>query len=119
MDFVGWVSGEWKDRLFHESSIYCLASESEGFPMGVLDAWAYGVPCVMTPVGGLPDIVTEGENGLLFPIGDDSALANQLSKMMSDDALRKRVVEETDKYVNGIFNIDNINMQLDDIYSRL
>lgn len=38
--------------------------------MGVLDAWAYGIPCVVTPVGGLPDIVIDGENALVFPVGD-------------------------------------------------
>lgn len=51
--------------------------------MGVLDAWAYGIPCVVTPVGGLPDIVIDGENALAFPVGDVDMLSSQLKKMIS------------------------------------
>lgn len=46
--------------------------------MGVLDAWASGIPCVVTPVGGLPDIVIDGENALVFPVGDVDMLSSQL-----------------------------------------
>ena len=64
VEFLGWVTDKDKEKVFQEASVYCLASDGEGFPMGVLDAWAYGIPCVVTPVGGIPDIVVDGENGL-------------------------------------------------------
>ena len=48
----------------------------------MFDAWAYGIPCVVTPVGGLPDIVIDGENALVFPVGDVDALTMQLRKLM-------------------------------------
>lgn len=117
--FTGWISGKEKETVFQESSIYCLASNGEGFPMGMLDAWAYGIPCVVTPVGGIPDIIIDNKNGLIFPIGDFQALAKQLEKLITNKDLRERIVKESDKYVNGIFNIDNINKQLDIIYSTL
>lgn len=50
--------------------------------MGVLDAWAYGIPCVDTPVGGLPDVIEEGKNCLTFPFDDVDALTMQLRKLM-------------------------------------
>lgn len=117
--FTGWISGKVKERIFQESSIYCLASNGEGFPMGILDAWAYRIPCVVTPVGGIPDIIIDGKNGLIFPIGDFQTLAKQLEKLITYKDLRESIVKESDKYVNGIFNIDNINKQLDTIYSTL
>lgn len=117
--FTGWISGEEKEKVFQESSIYCLASDGEGFPMGVLDAWAYGIPCVVTPVGGIPDIIINNKNGLLFPINDFNSLAKQLEKLITNINLRENIVRESDKYVNGLFNIDNINKQLDTIYSTL
>ncbi|MCD8235983.1 MAG: glycosyltransferase family 4 protein [Prevotellaceae bacterium] len=49
--FLGWVDGEDKDREFYQSSIFCLPSYAEGFPMAVLDAWAYELPVITTPVG--------------------------------------------------------------------
>ena len=50
--------------------------------MGVLDAWAYGIPCVVTPVGGLPDVIEEGKNCLTFPFDNVDALTMQLRKLM-------------------------------------
>lgn len=119
VEFLGWVSGDEKEKAFQESSIYCLASDGEGFPMGVLDAWAYGIPCVVTPVGGIPDIIENGKNGLLFPVGDSDKLAAQLELLMQDGALREQIVEESDKYVYGQFCVENINRQLGEIYSTL
>lgn len=119
VEWLGWINGKKKDQVFCESSIYCLASESEGFPMGVLDAWAYGVPCIMTPVGGIPDIVRNEIEGLIFPVGNVDALADALDKMMSNEMLRKQVVQNTDKYVSDTFNVKKINKQLEKIYDSL
>lgn len=117
--FLGWVSGEDKEKIFQQASIYCLASYGEGFPMGVLDAWAYGVPCIVTPVGGIPDIIKDGINGLIYPIGNTDCLAKQLDILIQDMKLRINIVQESDKYVRGPFCIDMINKELDNIYASL
>lgn len=117
--FLGWINGKKKEETFQKASIYCLASDGEGFPMGVLDAWAYGIPCVVTPVGGIPDIVKDGINGLIFPVGDIEALASKLEKLITNRDLRKKIVGETDKYVNNDFNVSSINKKLGQIYSSL
>mgnify|MGYP004520723139 CR=1 FL=1 len=117
--FLGWVSGADKKKAFQSASIYCLASHSEGFPMGVLDAWAYGVPCVVTPVGGLPDIVVNEKNALVFPIGSIDILASQLEKMIDDEQLRKRIAENSRHLALSTFNLNVICNQLDTIYSSL
>ena len=117
--FLGWVSGMVKEKTFQSASIYCLASYGEGFPMGVLDAWAYGIPCVVTPVGGIPDIIINAKNGLIYPAGDIDKLAEQLECLILNRGLRESIVEESNKYVNGEFNINVINKRLDNIYSSL
>lgn len=118
-EFLGWVKGEKKEEVFQKASIYCLASDGEGFPMGVLDAWAYGIPCVVTPVGGIPDIVKDGVNGLIYPVGDIKELASKLDLLICNENLRKSIVKETDKYVNNDFNVSVINKKLGEIYSKL
>lgn len=118
-EFLGWVKEEKKEEVFQKASIYCLASDGEGFPMGVLDAWAYGIPCVVTPVGGIPDIVKDGVNGLIYPIGDIKELASKLDLLICNENLRKSIVKETDKYVNNDFNVSVINKKLGEIYSKL
>lgn len=117
--FLGWVSGTDKDRAFSEASIYCLPSRGEGFPMGVLDAWSYELPCVVTPVGGIPDIVENGKQGVIVPIGDDEALAEALKHLMHDEALRQEIVNNTQVFVNETFEAQHINMQLAEIYKSL
>lgn len=116
--FLGWVNGKAKELAFQQASIYCLASDGEGFPMGVLDAWAYGIPCVVTPVGGLPDIVVDGENALVFPVGDVVMLARQLEKMISDNILREKISNASLDLAKTTFNIVYINKKLDEIYAR-
>ena len=117
--FPGWITGRAKEDAFNRASIFCLASDGEGFPMAVLDAWAYGVPCVVTPVGGLPDIVKDGENALVFPIGDIKKLAFQLERLIDDEKLREKISETSLELANTIFNVQTITLQLDAIYTKL
>lgn len=117
--FLGWVSNIEKEKTFQETSIYCLASDGEGFPMSLLDAWAYGIPCIVTPVGGIPDIVKNGVNGMIFPVGNYTQLAEYLKKLILDEDLRKRIVQKSDEYVNGEFALTNINNKISNIYNNL
>ena len=96
-----------------------MASYQEGFPMAVLDAWAYGLPCIVTPAGGLPDIVKEGKNALLFEFGDEKTLSEKLDIMMSDEALRERIAMESLHLAQTVFNVITINRQIGDLYKEL
>lgn len=114
--FLGWVNGDAKSKAFQEASIFCLPSYAEGFPMAVLDAWAYGLPVVTTPVGGLPDILEDGVNCLSFVPGDIEALAARLKIMIEDDDLRTNIAIESHRLAHEVFNRDVICNQLADIY---
>lgn len=115
---LGWVSGDDKDKAFRNASAYCLPSYAEGFPMGVLDAWAYNLPVVTTPVGGLPDIVSNGENALIFEPGDIDGLEENL-KQLGNRTLREKLSVESKSLSETIFNVDNINRCVGDIYAEL
>ena len=117
--FLGWVGGEAKDKLFKEASVFCLPSYAEGFPMAVLDAWAYGLPVITTPAGGLPDVLDDGKNALVFQPGDTAHLSRCLERLISDDELRGAISGESLKLSQTVFNIDHINKQLADIYKEL
>lgn len=115
----GWIDRESMNELYNNASIYCLASSGEGFPMVVLEAWAYGVPVVTTLVGGLPDIVIDGVNALTFDYNNVEQLQEQLSKLMLDSSLRKKLSEEGIKLSKEVFNINVINKELENIYANL
>ena len=87
--------------------------------MAVLDAWAYSLPVITTPVGGIPDIAVDGENMLLFSPGDVNTLARQLERMITDENLRNHISEASYHFATHEFNIDTINKQLDELYTEL
>lgn len=116
--FLGWVSGEQKDIAFKESTIFCLPSYAEGFPMSVLDAWAYGLPVVTTPVGGIPDVAIDGKNMLLFTPGDIDKLSEQIDLIIKDHEVRNNIAKESTLFANNEFNLQTINKQMAELYKK-
>lgn len=119
VEFLGWIKDKRKDEIFSTSTIFCLPSYAEGFPMAVLDAWAYGLPVVTTPVGGVPDIVVDGKNGLLFTPGDIAALSDKLELLINDTQLRKKLSEEAKILADTTFSEKTISKYLSGIYATL
>jgi glycosyltransferase involved in cell wall biosynthesis len=76
------------------ADVFVLPSVSEGLGLVLLEAMACGVPVVASNVGGVPDIVTDGYNGLLVKTGDVRDLAEAVIKILSDKALAKRLSED-------------------------
>jgi glycosyltransferase involved in cell wall biosynthesis len=72
--FTGWLDAEQVDDLLESSDVLVLPSYAEGLPMSVIEAFAHGVAVIATPVGAIPEIVIDGESGLLVPAGDTGAL---------------------------------------------
>lgn len=73
------------------TDIFVLPSVSEGFPVTVVEAFAYGRPVVATTVGGVPELVEDEVNGLLCPPRDPAALARQIIRLANDPALRRKL----------------------------
>ena len=119
VELLGWVSGDSKDKAFKQASVFCLPSYAEGFPMAVLDAWAYGLPVITTPVGGIPDVAIDGENMMLFNPGDIETLAEKLDWIMSDEALRDKLSAASIKLASEKFNLKTITEQVGIIYESL
>lgn len=84
--FPGWVRGEEKERLLRESGIFFFPSYHEGMPMAVLEAMAYGMGIVTTSVGGIPQLIQDGENGYLTEPGDVEAMSEALESLLKDKA---------------------------------
>jgi glycosyltransferase involved in cell wall biosynthesis len=73
------------------ADVFALSSRSEGAPLSILEAMAAGLPVVSSRVGGVPELVVDGETGLLVPPGDPSAMAGALGRLLADGGLRRRL----------------------------
>jgi glycosyltransferase involved in cell wall biosynthesis len=89
--FLGLLDREQLLSEYARCSVVVLSSLQENAPIALIEGMAAGNPVVATRVGGVPDLVTDGETGLLAPAGDDGALAACLARLLDDDALRQRL----------------------------
>ena len=119
LDFLGWVSGEAKERALRNADVFVLPSYREGMPVSVLEAMAYGVPVVTTPVGGVPDMMQADVHGLWVTPGDVQGLAQQLVQLAESPALRERLARSAHAHVIERNSVAAVTAPLLDLYARL
>ena len=110
--------GEVRDipALLGRARIFVLPSLSEGIPLTVLEAMARGLPVVATRVGGLPEVVIDGETGLLVPAADPPALAQAILSLSRDPDAAGRMGEAGRKRVERIFDVRRMVADYEALY---
>lgn len=89
VELTGSLSAAERDLRLVSADAFALASHHEGFGIAILEAMRAGIPVVATDAGGPPDFV--GDGGFLVPPGDDAELADRLTRLAKDPALRERM----------------------------
>jgi len=112
------VSGQDKLACFERADIFVFPSHYEGMPMAVLEAMASGLPVVATAVGGVPELIRHGENGLLVPPRAPKALALALETLCRDARLRSEMGRRN-ALVSQEFDIDRYAGRLAALYGGL
>jgi glycosyltransferase involved in cell wall biosynthesis len=102
-----------------QADVFVLSSRSEGLPLAILEAMAAGLPVVATAVGGIPELVADGETGLLVPPGDADALAGALRRLVADPGLRRRLGEAARARVEERFSLTAMRRAHLALYERL
>lgn len=108
-------AGEMKD-LLRSARVVALPSRSEGMPMILTEAMSSGRPFVSTPVGGIPDLASEG--GVLVEVEDEVGLANHLIAFLADRALAQDVGTRGQEFCRATRSVEVIDTRLGHLYMQ-
>jgi glycosyltransferase involved in cell wall biosynthesis len=118
--FVGFVEDDLKPLYYKASDIFCLPSTTmaESFGIVNLEAMAAGIPIVASNLGGIPDIVQDGINGILTNPGDFESVADALRSLLLNGDLRVKMGNNGSKLVNN-YSWDEIAKETENLYTRI
>lgn len=114
-----WLPGDRADvaQLLPQVDVFALPSRAEGISNTLLEAMACGCAPVATDVGGNPELVEEGANGLLVPPADSAALAEALARLVQQPELRERLATEALQRARTRFGLDTMVAAYDALYA--
>lgn len=110
--FVGYQSQANIRRYLQATDIFVLPSFAEGVPVSLMEAMASGIPVISTQVGGICELLKDGESGYLVAPGDTTQLAHRIKKLYSSPELRQAFGESGRRYVQQEFNIEKETQEL-------
>jgi len=117
VEFKGWV----KDlrKIYEDLDIVVLTSLNEGTPVSVIEAMAAARPVVATDVGGVKDVLQDGENGYLIRSNDDGNFAERLMDLIRDPEKRKRFGEHGRELTRERFSKERLLYDIDRLYNKI
>lgn len=105
-------------RLLAAADVFVLPSHQEGLPVVLMEAMSMGLAIVATSVGGVPQVITDGTNGLLVPPGDAGALARAIESVAVDLDLR-RLLGRRAKQDSAAFDAARASGEIEQVYRRV
>ena len=114
----GWVSGKEKDSLIAECDVLVLPSYAEGMPISILECMASGTAVIATDVGGIPEIVHDGENGFLIKPGDKESLFHAIKRFADKPQLAADMAANNLKAISAHLP-DNVLKELNELYDSI
>lgn len=106
-------------QLLHSADAFLLTSISEGIPLTVIEAMATALPVVATRVGGLPEIVVEGETGFLANSGNDVDLATAILRLANDPVLCREMGNAGQRRAQSVFSDREMNTAYSKLYAEM
>ncbi|ESP86903.1 glycosyltransferase family 4 protein [Candidatus Halobonum tyrrellensis] len=118
-EFLGYTERDRLLQLFGEATVFVLPSHYEGLPTTLLEAMASGTPVVATAVSGVPDVVDDGENGLLVPPREPTRIADSVSRLLDDPELSERLSRAGRETIEREYTWESIGREFESLYATL
>jgi glycosyltransferase involved in cell wall biosynthesis len=119
VELPGWIDAQARGAELARASVFCLPSHAEGLPMALLEAMAARKTVVASSVGGVPEALRDGDNGMLVPPRDSAALAAALARVLGDAALRARLGKRARATIEQDYSTEVMCGKLSAIYREL
>lgn len=117
--FLGWLSGDKKLEYLADADIFILPSYNEGLPMSLLEAMSWKLPVISTKVGGIPELVRDGLDGLLFEAGEIDIMTEYMYQLITEKEEREKLGSSARKRVKNMFSNEIIIPQLNAVYELI
>lgn len=110
----------WKEAMtrLSESSLVVLPSRMESIPQVIKEAFYLGIPVIATRVGGMPEIIQHGENGLLVSPNDPQQITDAINKLLADKDLREKLSAKAHEFITKKFSWDALLPQYLELYKK-
>lgn len=120
VEFAGYLEGESKAAAFRNADIYLFpSSHGEGMPNSVLEAMAFGLPVITTPVGGLREFFDDGTMGFLVPVPDPVLIAERLERLLVNAEEREAIGRANAEYARRHFLASGVARRIDRIWDTV
>jgi glycosyltransferase involved in cell wall biosynthesis len=106
-------------RYIHLMAVFVISSLTEGLPMSLLEAMQAGVPIVATRVGGIPDVMADGEAGVLVQPRNPNALAEAIEKIKKDEGLNARLTARARRLLEDRYSSKKMALEYCDLYGKV
>jgi colanic acid/amylovoran biosynthesis glycosyltransferase len=103
--FAGYQTPDQIRALLAQADLFVMTSFAEGVPVVLMEAMAAGVPVIATRIAGIPELIADGQSGLLVPPGDADSTARAIASLLNDPALRSRFAAAARATVEKDFNL--------------
>jgi glycosyltransferase involved in cell wall biosynthesis len=115
---LDWLNPQQRDKLLAEADGFILPSYNEGLPMSMLESMAWGLPVIVTPVGGIPEVIIHQQNGLLVEPGNREQLVTAMQSLIRDEDLRMSLGMAARQSVEGL-DIQSYMKSLVEVYNSV
>ena len=107
------------EEILSIADVFIMPSGSETFGLAALEAMACGVPVVASDIGGLPELITDGETGFLCPLDDVSCFADRIRSLLDDESMRDNMGRAARESAADRFDVNRIIPMYEEYYERV